>query len=372
MPIPITCTGCQVKLKAPDAAAGKKIKCPKCQTVNGVPVAPADDGAVTKKSSADVSLPAKTKSDHWFLQTPDGSQYGPVPKEEMDQWFSEGRVSADCQLLKEGGTQWRWASELYPALAQLAGAAVSGSAVSGGMSAGGTATMASPLTALSSKPDFTDLPGLSPLDSIPSTSTATLPSYTSGTAPTYSAPLASTGLAANPYATSATAASYGGYQQRSGPHPLVIVAGIFHILSGVSNIVLFIGMMLTALMLLLAGGTAAAAGAGADEAQVQGLAGGLAAFGIIGSIVVFLIAVGFLVYGIAQIWASIGLFRRQRSAKVATFVFASLGALFVFFSLGMLIIGGGFFWAFAFLGELVYVAILFVAMCLPDATRDFR
>jgi DNA-directed RNA polymerase subunit RPC12/RpoP len=30
MPIPVICSGCQAKLTAPDAAAGKKVKCPKC------------------------------------------------------------------------------------------------------------------------------------------------------------------------------------------------------------------------------------------------------------------------------------------------------------------------------------------------------
>ncbi|MCS6863655.1 MAG: hypothetical protein RMJ56_01500 [Gemmataceae bacterium] len=37
MSIPIVCSGCQAKLNAPDTAAGKKVKCPKCGTV--VPVA---------------------------------------------------------------------------------------------------------------------------------------------------------------------------------------------------------------------------------------------------------------------------------------------------------------------------------------------
>jgi hypothetical protein len=39
MPIDVTCPGCQATLRAPDAAAGKKIKCPKCQTVADVPAA---------------------------------------------------------------------------------------------------------------------------------------------------------------------------------------------------------------------------------------------------------------------------------------------------------------------------------------------
>jgi WD40 repeat protein len=37
MPIAVTCPGCSAKMKAPDAAAGKKVKCPKCQGVITVP-----------------------------------------------------------------------------------------------------------------------------------------------------------------------------------------------------------------------------------------------------------------------------------------------------------------------------------------------
>lgn len=37
MPIPVVCASCQTRLNAPDAAAGKKVKCPKCQAVMAVP-----------------------------------------------------------------------------------------------------------------------------------------------------------------------------------------------------------------------------------------------------------------------------------------------------------------------------------------------
>jgi hypothetical protein len=43
MPIPVTCDGCGARFKAPDAAAGKKGKCPKCgqRIVVPAPAAPA-------------------------------------------------------------------------------------------------------------------------------------------------------------------------------------------------------------------------------------------------------------------------------------------------------------------------------------------
>ncbi|VTR94805.1 Uncharacterized protein OS=Fimbriimonas ginsengisoli Gsoil 348 GN=OP10G_1685 PE=4 SV=1 [Gemmata massiliana] len=37
MPIPISCPGCEARIKAPDAAAGKVVRCPKCQGRIAVP-----------------------------------------------------------------------------------------------------------------------------------------------------------------------------------------------------------------------------------------------------------------------------------------------------------------------------------------------
>jgi hypothetical protein len=37
MPVPVVCPNCSAKLNAPDSAAGKKVKCPKCQGVITVP-----------------------------------------------------------------------------------------------------------------------------------------------------------------------------------------------------------------------------------------------------------------------------------------------------------------------------------------------
>ena len=39
MPIPVACPGCSARLNAPDVAAGKRVKCPKCQTLIPVPAA---------------------------------------------------------------------------------------------------------------------------------------------------------------------------------------------------------------------------------------------------------------------------------------------------------------------------------------------
>jgi hypothetical protein len=55
------------------------------------------------------------------LKTEDGQTFGPVPKKELDEWLSEGRITAECQLLKDGADQWQWASDVYPQLGGEAG-----------------------------------------------------------------------------------------------------------------------------------------------------------------------------------------------------------------------------------------------------------
>jgi len=46
----------------------------------------------------------------------DGDTYGPVPKSELDEWVTEGRLTAESQVLRDGADQWQWASDLYPEL----------------------------------------------------------------------------------------------------------------------------------------------------------------------------------------------------------------------------------------------------------------
>ena len=96
MPIEITCTGCNKRLRVPDRTAGKRVKCPKCQSIIAVP---------------DSNLP-----DQWNLKGEDGEVYGPVPRSELDQWYAEGRITADCQVLQQEADQWQWATDLYPDL----------------------------------------------------------------------------------------------------------------------------------------------------------------------------------------------------------------------------------------------------------------
>jgi len=107
MPIEIKCSSCEKRLRVPDNAAGKRVRCPQCKSVISVP---GPDGSSAKSGSA-VDAQAK-----YHLKTEDGQTFGPVPKSELDEWFAEGRITAECQILRDGAEQWQWASDLYPQL----------------------------------------------------------------------------------------------------------------------------------------------------------------------------------------------------------------------------------------------------------------
>ena len=146
MPIEVKCQGCGRSLRAPDKMAGKKVKCPNCSAILSLPNLPTDKPAekpatgkpatgkpatgkpatgkpATGKPATEKSAAEKPGAEtEWFMQTDDGEEYGPVTKDELDQWVQDGRIDSSCQLLREGWEQWKWAEETYPELAQADGA----------------------------------------------------------------------------------------------------------------------------------------------------------------------------------------------------------------------------------------------------------
>jgi TM2 domain-containing membrane protein YozV len=54
----------------------------------------------------------------WQLRMDTGRIYGPVAREELAQWVREGRVHARCQVSPADTSQWLWATELFPELAE--------------------------------------------------------------------------------------------------------------------------------------------------------------------------------------------------------------------------------------------------------------
>ncbi|MCS7305769.1 MAG: protein kinase [Thermoguttaceae bacterium] len=64
------------------------------------------------------SPPEELLSPIWYLRTPDGQQYGPVSKQQLDQWAAEGRVGNDCWLWRAGWPDWQGAGQVYGGLGQ--------------------------------------------------------------------------------------------------------------------------------------------------------------------------------------------------------------------------------------------------------------
>ena len=108
MPLQISCPHCFQSLILPYTEAGLKVNCPNCH-------GPIQLTAAHEERKPERKRP-QTQSDLWFFRAEDGSDYGPVEKKVLDQWFSEGRISADCQVLHVGDEQWHWANDLFPEL----------------------------------------------------------------------------------------------------------------------------------------------------------------------------------------------------------------------------------------------------------------
>lgn len=129
MPIDIRCPQCKSKIRVADRHAGKKAKCPKCQgpitipsASDTVPPQPNEQVAAMPtplpQPQAATPTPApQPAGGSWFVKTEEGEEYGPITRQELNQWTAEGRVDASTQLLQEGWDQWKWAEDVYPELA---------------------------------------------------------------------------------------------------------------------------------------------------------------------------------------------------------------------------------------------------------------
>jgi hypothetical protein len=134
MSIALRCDGCQHEFHVNDKWAGKRIKCPECLakvevSAEGAGGDPLSDFMSWAGNGGQAANGAGEDDVKWYLQTFSGRQYGPVERRLLDYWQRLGAVSARSQVLREGDTQWRWASELYPQLAGPAAAVESGSGV---------------------------------------------------------------------------------------------------------------------------------------------------------------------------------------------------------------------------------------------------
>lgn len=347
MPLQVVCPSCNAKLKAPDSAAGKRTKCPKCQTVIAVPAdapqAPAGSPGAGKKA------------ENWYMQTTDGSQFGPVPRAELDEWFKEGRISADCQLLKEGADQWQWASEIYPTLDQSAPAPAP-SKPAEGFDFLGPATPASDPLGLGNAALGTPLPSTAISNYQAPAFAASAPAFGGGY-----------GGGGNPY-SSPSSVSYS-RQARTGLHPMAVIAGIIECLQGGLYLLGALGFGVVMILLLVGGATAAANVPNSGE--TEGLGPVIAMASGLGVLCFLPFAILFLCLSILMIYTGVGLFKKRFWAKIVAIIMAILHLLPAMFTLFIAVLN---FDPCSLITSLVSIglnALVLVAMVIPDVTSDY-
>lgn len=62
----------------------------------------------------------ETDTSSWRMRTPEGQTFGPVSRAELDEWVSEGRVSAECLLSSDIAPEWVHADAVFSGLASPA------------------------------------------------------------------------------------------------------------------------------------------------------------------------------------------------------------------------------------------------------------
>ena len=96
---------------------------------DGVATPPESTGSVEPLSSPDPAHPADAdpsaesvdpiaEAPHalWYVQPPSGGQYGPASGDIMRTWISEGRITRDSLVWREGWPDWKLAGPLFPGL----------------------------------------------------------------------------------------------------------------------------------------------------------------------------------------------------------------------------------------------------------------
>lgn len=123
MAIETLCSGCGQRLSVSEQHAGKRARCPACGQIYTVPYPQAaPDEAVQSAAAsagpgsdepfrgddADASAAAygAPAPEQYWMRADDGSEYGPVDRENLTRWFREGRVGSSYQIRQ--GPQGAW------------------------------------------------------------------------------------------------------------------------------------------------------------------------------------------------------------------------------------------------------------------------
>jgi hypothetical protein len=107
-------------------------------TSNSNPMSPAGASSAAKPMGSYPTAAADPLTEDpqavWYVRPRSGGQYGPAVGEILRDWIREGRVAGDSYVWREGWTDWRPASSVFPQLAGL-------------LTGGGPAAMAAPVGA---------------------------------------------------------------------------------------------------------------------------------------------------------------------------------------------------------------------------------
>ncbi|MCA9119310.1 MAG: DUF4339 domain-containing protein [Planctomycetales bacterium] len=69
-----------------------------------------------EKAEAPADPIAESPDSVWYVRPSAGGQYGPARGDVMRRWLSEGRVSADSMVWREGWEDWKLAGPVFPSL----------------------------------------------------------------------------------------------------------------------------------------------------------------------------------------------------------------------------------------------------------------
>ena len=116
MSLDLTCPFCQQPFPLAAEQAGKHANCPHCGKQFPIP---ASEVRLTPKVDQGADPQHIAPATIWYVQAEDGRQFGPVTEGQLQAWYEEGRITANCQLLRKGAEQWQWATDLYPDLHQI-------------------------------------------------------------------------------------------------------------------------------------------------------------------------------------------------------------------------------------------------------------
>ncbi len=148
MAIQTICAGCGRQLAVDDSYAGRTARCPACNqlytvpfpntpvqpiaapTDGGVPVPPPPPGPGVHPiptpnpsgSEGPNSFTNPTTDQFWMLAS-NQMQYGPVDRETLSRWFSEGRVGPDYRIRQGDQGDWLPADQFRPSAGPMLGAA---------------------------------------------------------------------------------------------------------------------------------------------------------------------------------------------------------------------------------------------------------